>query len=97
MFKRLGPSKVQHTSGFIVQIADRYTVEYLENDWMAKITMNLGMPTYAVYRDTLTAWTLADGATIPMTDADRPRVLDNIGRGLAFMGVNVKWYDGPSP
>jgi hypothetical protein len=55
------------------------------------------MPTYAVYRDTLTPWILADGATIPMTDADRARVLDNIGQGLAFMGVNVKWYDGPSP
>ena len=97
MFKRLGPSKVQHSGGFIVQMTDRYTIEYRENGRMAKITMNLGMPTYAVYRDTLTPWILADGATIPMTDADRARVLDNIGQGLAFMGVKIEWVDGPSP
>ena len=41
MFKRLRPQKVQHSSGFIVQSAGRYTIEYLENGRMAKITMNL--------------------------------------------------------
>jgi hypothetical protein len=97
MFKRLGPSKVQHSGGFIVQMTDRYTIEYRENDRLARITMNWGIPTDCVYRDTLTPWILADGATIPMTDADRARVLDNIGQGLAFMGVNVEWCDGPSP
>ena len=97
MFKRLGPSTVQHGSGFIVRITDRYTIEYRENDRLAKITMNLGIPRNAVYRDTLTPWILADGTTIPMTETERLRVLDNIGQGLAFMDVKVKWCDGPSP
>ena len=97
MFKRLRPQKVQHSSGFIVQSAGRYAVEYIENDRLAKITRDIGIPQDPLYRDTLTDWILADGTTIPMTDADRARVLDNIGQGLAFMGVNVEWCDGPSP
>ncbi len=97
MFKRLRPQKVQHASGFIVQMAGRYSVEYLENGRLAKITVDIGIPTLAVFRDTLTPWILADGTTIPMTEPERLRVLDNIGQGLAFMGVKIKWYDGPSP
>ena len=97
MFKRLRPQKVQHSSGFIVQMAGRYTVEYRENGRLAKITVDIGIPTLAVFRDTLTPWILADGTTIPMTETERLRVLDNIGQGLAFMDVKVKWYDGPSP
>ena len=97
MFKRLGPSTVQHGSGFIVRITDRYTIEYRENGRLAKITVDIGIPTLAVFRDTLTPWILADGTTIPMTETERLRVLDNIGQGLAFMDVKVKWYDGPSP
>ena len=97
MFKRLGPSTVQHASGFIVRITDRYTIEYRENGRLAKITVDIGIPTLAVFRDTLTPWILADGTTIPMTETERLRVLDNIGQGLAFMDVKVKWYDGPSP
>jgi hypothetical protein len=97
MFKRLGPNKVQHGSGFIVRITDRYTIEYRENGRLAKITVDIGIPTLAVFRDTLTPWILADGTTIPMTETERLRVLDNIGQGLAFMDVKVKWYDGPSP
>ena len=97
MFKRLGPNKAQHASGFIVQRTDRYTIEYRENGRLAKMTTDLGIPTDPVFRDTLTSWILADGATIPMTETDRQRVLDNIGRGLAFMGVKIEWVDGPSP
>ena len=97
MFKRLGPSTVQHASGFIVRITDRYTIEYRENDRLAKITRDPGIPTSAVFRDTLTDWILADRTTIPMTETERLRVLDAIGQGLAFMGVKIKWYDGPSP
>ena len=97
MFKRLHPQQVQHSSGFIVQSGDRYTIEYLENGRLAKITRDLGIPVNPVLRDTLTDWIVADGTTQPMTDAERLRVLDNIGQGLAFMDVKVKWYDGPSP
>ena len=97
MFKRLGPNTVQHASGFIVRITDRYTIEYRENDRLAKITRDIGIPVDPVFRDTLTDWILADGTTQPMTDAERLRVLENIGQGLAFMGVKIKWYDGPSP
>ena len=97
MFKRLGPNKAQHASGFIVQRTDRYTIEYRENDRLAKITTDLGIPTDPLFRDTLTDWILANGTTIPMTEPERLRVLDAIGQGLAFMGVKIKWYDGPSP
>lgn len=97
MFKRLGPNKVQHANGFIVQITDRYTIEYRENDRLAKITVDIGIPTMGVYRDTLTSWILADGTTIPMTETDRPRVLDNIGQGLAFMGVEIEWCEVHPP
>ena len=97
MFKRLGPSTVQSASGSIIGITDRYTIEYRENDEMAKIAVDLGIPTFGVYRDTLTGWILADVTTLPMTDTDRLQVLDYIGRGLACMDVKVEWVYGPSP
>ena len=85
------------SSGFIVQYTGRYTIKYRDNDRLAKITTGIGIPTDPVYRGTLSPWILADGTTQAMTDAERSRVLDNIGQGLAFMGVQVKWYDGPPP
>ena len=97
MLRKVHPKQVQDSSGFIVQSGDRYTIEYLENGRLAKITRDPGIPRSAVFRDTLTPWILADGTTQPMTDAERSRVLDNIGQGLAFMGGGFEWVDGPSP
>ena len=90
MLRRIHANKVQDSSGLIVQYTGRYTIEYRENDRLAKIATDIGIPTDPVYRDTLTRWILADGTTQPMADAGRPRVLGNIGQELAFMGVQVE-------
>lgn len=90
MFQRLAPQRVQHSSGFIVQIADRETVEYLDGARSARITVDFADLT-GVYEDTLTDWSLPEGHCLKMTDAERPMVLRNIGDGLAFMGVRFEW------
>ena len=41
------------SSGFIVQYTGRYTIKYRDNDWLAKITTDIGIPTDPVYRGTL--------------------------------------------
>lgn len=90
MFQRLAPQRVKHSSGFVVQIADRETVEYLDGARSARITVDFAELT-GVYEDTLTDWSLPAGGGMKMTDAERPVVLKNIGDALAFMGVRFEW------
>ena len=96
MLRAVHPHQAQDSSGFVVQSGDRYTVEYLENGRIAKIMAGLAIPAICVFRDTLTDWILINGTTMPMTEADRLRVLDNIGQGLTFLSLSFKWCDGPA-
>jgi hypothetical protein len=89
MFEKLSPQRVRNTSGFVVQVADRETIEYIQGSRTARITVDFA-PLTGVYEDTLTDW-LADGTAQPMSPQDRVRVLKDIGESLTFMGIRFEW------
>jgi hypothetical protein len=90
MFHSLSPQRVRHASGFIVQVADRETIEYLAGACKARIAVDFA-PLTGLYKDTLTDWILSDGSPKKMTDAERTQVLKNIGDAVTFMGIDFEW------
>jgi len=93
MFASISPQKVKHSSGFIVQVADRCTVEYIDGKRKACITVDFAPLGSSIYKDTLTDWQLSDGEIEKMTSDERTHVLRNIGEGMTFMGVTLIWLE----
>lgn len=89
MFEKLYPQCVRSTAGFIVQIANCETVEYVEGSRKARISVDFA-PLTGIYENSLTDW-LVDDAVQPMSPQDRVRVMKGIGEGLTYMGVRFEW------
>lgn len=81
MFLKLAPQKVQHSDGYIVQVTDRFHVEYMEGARRAIIEVDFASIT-GVYRDTLQMWSQAE--------TERALVLSRIVGGLEAMGCKVE-------
>ncbi len=89
MFKKLSHQRVRNTTGFVVQVANRETVEYIQGTRIASITVDFA-PLTGVYEDTLTDWH-TDDVVQPMSPQERVRVLKDIGESLAYMGIRFEW------
>ena len=94
MFKKITPQKVQHSDGYIVQIADRSSVEYLENNHKAKIEVDFAVLT-GVYQDTLSGWIKSSGYEQKMNQTEHDNVLRRIVEGLKFMGCSIEIINTP--
>jgi sporulation-control protein spo0M len=81
MFHTLAPQRVHHDDGYIVQVADRHHVEYLDGSqrWVVEVEF---APVVGIYRDTL------GSERSSATDFDT--VLRRIAAGLEAMGSNVE-------
>ncbi len=88
MFNKLGPQKVQHADGYIVQVADRSTVEYLEGNRKAVVEVDFAALT-GVYQNSLRGW-LGTGIEGEMSLDERVIVLERILAGLKAMGCSVE-------
>ena len=88
MFTKLSPQKVRDASGYVVQVGDRHSVEYLENARKAVVEVEFG-GIVSVYGDTLSDWHLSGGQA-PMTAAERTEILSRISAGLTAMGSRVE-------
>jgi hypothetical protein len=87
MFWKLAPQKVKSlTGGYIVQIASRHSIEYVESDRTASVEMEIGS-VFGIFRDTLTQWNSAAGPT-KMSVEEREMVLKRIVAGLRHMGTD---------
>ena len=84
MFTRLAPQKVKHSDGFVVQIANRHSAEYIESSRRATISVEFGA-WVCVYENTLSAWS-SDAGGSSMSATDRERVARRIVAGLEAMG-----------
>jgi hypothetical protein len=82
MFKKLSPQKVQHDSGYIVQVASRTSVEYLDANRKATVDVDFAA-SIGIYRKTLRGW-------LGMNDDDKNEVLNRIVAGLKAMGSDVE-------
>jgi len=88
VFKKLGPQKVQHVDGYIVQIADRSTVEYIEGKRLASIEVDFASVT-GVYKKTLRGCGSSENAD-QMGHEEGEVVLQRIIAGIRAMGCNVE-------
>jgi hypothetical protein len=88
MFTRLAPQKVRHSSGYVVQVADRESVEYLESDRRAVVAVDFGT-TVGVYANTLSEWITPTGKG-QMVTSERAEIVQRIVAGLEAMGSAVQ-------
>lgn len=88
MYRKLAPQKVEHSDGYIVQVADRSSVEYVEGTRRAVIEVEFAELT-GVSRDTLRGW-FESGADRDMSSEERVTVLERMVTGLEAMGCSVE-------
>jgi hypothetical protein len=79
-----GHGKVKHSDGYLVQVANRQCVEYVEPDREAMIEVNF-RNSVGVYIETLNGW-LSEAGISPMRAIDRERVISGIVAGLEAKG-----------
>jgi hypothetical protein len=79
-----GHGKVKHSDGYLVQVANRQGVEYVEPHRKAMIEVDFGN-SVGVYIETLNGW-LSEAGISPMSATDRERVISGIVAGLDAMG-----------
>jgi hypothetical protein len=89
MFIQLSPQKVKNSDGYIVQVADRFSLEYIEDLRTAKIAVEFG-PTTGIYKNSLTSWTL-EKKEIPLSEQDKTKILERIAAALEFMDIKYEW------
>jgi|GraSoi2013_100cm_1033763.scaffolds.fasta_scaffold33899_2 hypothetical protein len=88
-----GHGKVKHSDGYLVQVANRQCVEYVEPHRKAMIEVDFGN-SVGVYIETLNGW-LSEAGISPMSATDRERVISGIVAGLEAMG-RVKRVGDPT-
>jgi hypothetical protein len=79
-----GHGKVKHSDGYLVQVANRQGVEYVEPHRKAMIEVDFGN-SVGVHIETLNGW-LSEAGISPMSATDRERVISGIVAGLDAMG-----------
>lgn len=81
MFQRLAPQQVRHSDGYIVQVADRHHVEYLDgvDHWLIEVEF---APVTGIFRSSL------HGQQPSVLDPNE--VLNRIAAGLEAMGCEVE-------
>jgi len=88
MFTRVSAQKVEHTSGYVVQVLDRETIEYIDGKKHATINVDFG-PTVGVFKHTLGEIVSGqESASLP--ESERERILGRIIEGLRAMGCEVE-------
>lgn len=86
MFIRLAPQKVRHSLGYVVQVADRTTVEYLDQGQRALVEADFGS-SVCIYEKTLQFF--GNEGNTPI-GSERKVILDRIVVGLEAMGIMVE-------
>ena len=84
MFRQVASQKVQDEAGHIVQVADRFTVEYLEPNLRAVVAVDFGVHVN-VYRNSLHVYDDLLNS-IQLTDEKRRQILGDIVSGISAMG-----------
>ncbi|MGH8020917.1 MAG: hypothetical protein ACREIA_22065 [Opitutaceae bacterium] len=89
MFKRISPQKVQHSTGYFVQVLDRETIEYIDGGTHVTVQVDFG-PTVGVYKQTLRKLERDGGQSGLLSEDDRERFFGRIVDGLNAMGCAVE-------
>ena len=88
MLTSLPPQRARHEDGSIVQVADSYSVEYIEVGHSASVQVDFGTDV-GIFADTLSEWRVG-GKGVSVAISDRSRTVDRIAEGLRAMGSSVE-------
>ena len=91
MLKKISPQKVSNDAkGYIVQVNDRYHIQYQEvkNSRKVIIDVDFGV-TVGIYCNKLLEWITEDGKKF-ITDKEKQVVLERVDEGLKLMGCKTK-------
>ncbi|MES2407093.1 MAG: hypothetical protein V4528_07205 [Pseudomonadota bacterium] len=72
-----------------MQVADRYAVEYIDENCNARIDVDFGAIDVGVYLHSLVAKD-RNGAEINLSSAERDKIFESIVSGLEAMGGQVE-------
>jgi hypothetical protein len=88
MFRKISPQSVEHNDGYVVQVADRYAVEYFDKYFQARIDVDFGT-SVGVYLRSLIIKD-KNGFVINLTPLERDRIFERIVSGIEAMGSSVE-------
>lgn len=91
MFTMLGPQKVQHDSGYVVQTGDRYHLEYLEGERVAVVEVDFGS-VISIYVDRI-AWKTPSNA-LPITWQEKAKIVERVVAVLRFQHERFELVPG---
>jgi hypothetical protein len=85
MFTKLAPQKAVHSTGYIVQVLDRFHVEYIDKHKRAKIEVDFA-PVIGIYKSLLSEW--EDGT--PLSEPEKLEIVKKVSEALQFMGSKTE-------
>ena len=88
MFTAISPQKVKNSDGYIVQIANRYSVEYSDDHYTVAIKVDFGV-VIGLYKNTLVARNKSNFEVI-LNHTQYQKILNRIVKGLEAMGSQVE-------
>ena len=88
MFTRIAPQKVQHSSGYIVQVGSRSSIQYSDNKMRAEIEVDFA-PVTGIYPETLVV-TGISGEQLVLSEHELEAILQCILKGIAALGINFE-------
>ncbi len=94
MFTQLTPQKIQHDSGYIVQTGGRFSLQYLNRDFIADIKVDFGTVT-GLYPDSMTV--RKNGITIAPTAQEHEMILGHIIEALGYWNMKYEICEGNAP
>lgn len=89
MFRKVSPQKIQHSDGYVVQVADRYSVEYLDENYRASVNVDFGPANVGVYLHSLVVKGRS-GTEVHLCSIECDKVFERIVAGLEAMGSPVE-------
>ena len=90
MFKKVAPQVAKDSEGRLVQVGDRYTVQYIDRELEVDMEVEFG-PVTAIYPSRLTARRLS-GTPVELLQEQRTTVVKRIEEGLKCLGVKYEVY-----
>ena len=96
MFKRIAPQRAQNTSGCIVQVGSRDSIQYLDNDTTAEVEADLLCQIVPIYYETLTLRKAGGIAQSPSMQ-QRELIINQIKCGLDCLGIRYEMTPPSNP
>ena len=88
MFQKINQQKVQNTNGYIVQVANRTTIEYFDEHYHAYVNVDFGL-TVGLYKKSLRI-NDKEEKPIQIPDLESQEIFERIILGVEAMGSQVE-------